>query len=325
LDKALKMVEYMEENYRDQPAIKPNGFTYSTLMKCWIQSGRPDLAEQAEKTLLMMERQWREGDNSVPPSNRIFNMVINAYAKSNHRFAARKAYDLLNHMKASNFCQPDIITITSVMECLSKSADPGAPARAESLLQEAFETYRKNSDPELMPNLRTFTMAIFTLAKNHGCIVKARALLTQLVELYESTNDPQLLPNEYPYNYVLNCAANTLENKLEAFQIATRTYQEMRQSDIVRPDSFTYAFWLKCCNNLLPPGDVRTKCVSYAFEECKKDGLVTKEVLTRIFQGNPPELVDQLLDIANNSQRLPYRSIQLKDLPPGWSRNGSKQ
>jgi pentatricopeptide repeat protein len=323
LEKALHLVQYMENNYQTQPSIKPNTFTYKTLMKCWIQSGEPNVAESVEKVLLQMEQLWKEGDYAVEPNNRIFNMVINAYAKSDDFFAARKAFDLLGRMKTSSKCQPDIISYTSVMECLSKSADPKAVQQAEELLDEAFRRYEETKDPALMPNLRTFTMAILTLAKNHGSVVKARALLTQCMDLYIETKNPLLLPNEYPYNYVLNCAANTLENQQEAFKIATQTYQEMRQSKTVNPDSFTYAFWLKCCNNLLPESDLRTKCVSYAFEECKKEGLVSKEVLTRLFQGNRPTVVNLLLE--NQTNRQPYRNVKVQDLPPAWSRRTARR
>jgi pentatricopeptide repeat protein len=323
LEKALSLVQYMEDNYHIQPAIKPNSFTYKTLMKCWMQSGRPNIAEFVEKILLQIERLWQEGDDAVEPNNRIFNMVINAYAKSDDFFAARKAFELLDRMKASSKCQPDIISYTSVLECLSKSADPIAAQQAEDLLDEAYQRYEKTGDPALMPNLRTFTMTILTLAKNHGSVVKARALLTRLVEQHAKTKNPLLKPNEYPFNYVLNCAANTLENQQQAFQIATLTYQEMRQSKTVNPDSFTYAFWLKCCNNLLPESDLRTKCVSYAFEECKKEGLVTNEVLTRLFQGNRPTVVNLLLE--NETNRAPYRSVKVQDLPPAWSRRNARR
>jgi hypothetical protein len=127
--------------------------------------------------------------------------------------------------------------------------------------------------------------------------VRARALLVQLVEQYGmSGQNPQLLPNTYPYNYVLNCAANSLVNKTEAFRIATQTNQEMRKSDLVHPDSYSYVFWLKCCNNLLDPGDLRTKAVTFAIEECKREGLVNNEVILRLVQCCPAKLVSQLLE-----------------------------
>ena len=151
-----------------------------------------DLAEKAVAILIKMERLWQSGDRSLAPSNRIYNMVINAYAKSHHRSAVSKAMDLLSRMKASTKCQPDNISYTSILECLSKSNDPSAPDQAQSLLQEAFDLYAKTGNPSHRPNLRTFTMAILTLAKNGGSPQDARVLLQQLLDLYKETKDPQL-------------------------------------------------------------------------------------------------------------------------------------
>jgi hypothetical protein len=213
----------------------------------------------------------------------------------------------------------DIISYTSVMECYANSADPNASLAAVELLETCFE--KSTKDPSLRPNLRTFTMAILALARcpRQGNALKARELLTRLVELYERTGDASLKPNEYPYNYVLNCAANTMgPDKLDAFSIATKTFQEMRNSTLVQPDSFTYAFWVKACNNLLPPrSELHTKCVSFAFEECKKDGFVTNEVLTRLQQGSSANVIQSLL----GSNTKGYRNLQVQDLSPSWSRN----
>jgi hypothetical protein len=148
--------------------------------------------------------------------------------------------------------------------------------------------------------------------------------------------------------------------KLEAFQIATKTYQEMRQSSTVRPDSYTYAFWIKCCNNLLKreevrngarignggngADDLRSKCIKYAFEDCKKHGLLSSEVLNRLLQGSPRWLVDELLIWDRGSSESgngirptissatlreqpnhSYRKIFIRDLPPSWSRNVARR
>jgi pentatricopeptide repeat protein len=316
LQKVLSLVKFMEENEDERPCIKPNTFTYNTLVKFWIQSRHPDFVEESERALAKMQILWQQGDRDVIPSNRVFNMVINAYAKSRDPAATTKAMDLLTRMKSIRACHPDQITYTSVLECLSKSSDPKAPEKAEALLEEAFGLYNETGYTTHMPNLRTFTMAISTYANNNGNPQKARNLLTRLVDFYQETKDPQLRPNEYPYNYVLNCAANSLEPTVEAFRIASETFQEMRKSDLVKPDSFTYGFWLKCCNNLLPEGDLRTKCVSYAVDEAKNDGFVSQELLTRLFQGSSRTLVNELLEIENS-----HRNLQVDTLPPAWSRN----
>jgi pentatricopeptide repeat protein len=306
LQKAMSIISYMEENSKEfQPAIQPNAFSYQTVMKCWLQSTNNDkvyIAEQAEMLLYKVEELWKQGDTSFEYTNRIYNMLLNAYAKtySGKRFLSDKALDLLSRMKQSTHaqCQPDIISYTSTLDCIAQSSDPKAAVLADELLQEVKMRYKSTNDVQLRPNLRTYTMTIQSLARNNGNIIRARELLTELVQLYEQSGyDPQLKPNTYPYNYVLNCAANTIDKhqRLLAFQIATQTYQEMRQSKLIKPDSFSYAFWFKCCNNLLDPGPLRTKGIMYAFEECKRDGLVSNEVLTRLVQGSPKDVVNLLL------------------------------
>ena len=353
LRKAIAIVQHMEDNCNEQPAITPGSFTYNSLMlvrnscyvpcvcpvfccsafadiflhlslQSWVQSGEPDALVQAEAILSKMEK-LTSRNKAVHVTNRNFNVVINAYAKSKDWLAASKAHRLLKRMEESNQVQPDIYTYTSVMECYSKSSDPNASVMAEELLESAFERYERTRDPSVMPNLRTFTMAIQALAQcpRQGNALKARELLTRLTERYESTKDESLRPNEYPYNYVINCAANTMgttEEKIQAFHIATRTYQEMRNSSLVEPDSFTYAFWIKACNNLLPrASELHTKCISIALEQCKKDGLVTNEVLNRLKQGSSAKVVQSLLGV--DEIKSGHGNLQVQDLPPVWSRN----
>ena len=273
-----------------------------------------------------MQELWEKGDDSLQPESRHFNIVINAMAKSKDYHGARKAYELLQRMQASDTVNPDIITYTSVIECFSKSSDPQAAEISEELLQQALERYESTKDRQMMPNLRTFTMVILALSKSHrtGNVAKARDLLSRLLAWYDETHDESLRPNEYPFNYVLNCAANSLgtqSEKIEAFQIATKTYQEMRKSDMVKPDSYTYAFWFKCCNNLIPMGDLRKKCVSYAFEQCKTDGLVSREVLKRLVMASHPDVLSTLLGVSPKTAPAVFRKMRIEDLPPDWSRN----
>jgi hypothetical protein len=350
LPKALEIIHFMEEKKQTRPSIAPNCFSYSMLLKCYLQSSE-NKAEHADQALVCLDRietLWKTQaqDTSLVPTNRLYNMVMNGFAKSHHRNAGERAMELLARMKrissselavpfnhkAVASCRPDIISYTCAIECWSvsaASASSSAPTQAEALLNEAQRLFEQTGDKSLMPNLRTYTMAIQCFAKHNGSVVKARSLLTRLQEQYEKTKDPQLYPNStYPFNYVLNCAANTLvDDKLDAFRVATQTYQDLRQSKIVSPDEYTFAFWLKCCHNLLDPNlEIRNQCIQYAFEECKQQGLVTDEVLTRLIQCSPPILVQSMLESQKRTkqplgQMVNYRSLTVQELPLSWSRN----
>lgn len=276
--------------------------------------------EEAEQVLHRMQEV-----SGILPTNRHYNVVINALAKCRNP-DARKANNLLRQLQGLESYTPDIITYTSVIECYSKSSDPNAAEIGVELLEEANDLYEGTGDEAVMPNLLSYTVAIRAVSTNPTPenVRIARSLLERLVQSYEDTADEKLRPNTYPFNYVINCAANcvgSLDERLQAFKIATKTYNEIRTSEIIEPDSFTYAFWFKGCNNLLPEGDIRTKGVTYAFEQCTRSGLVSAETLKRLLAGTPPKLATSLLDIPENTPPPVYRQYTLEDVPLDWSRN----
>jgi hypothetical protein len=154
--------------------------------------------------------------------------------------------------------------------------------------------------------------------------MKGRDLLSQLNDLYNKSKDPQLRPNAYPYNYLLNSAASCVGDagdKLKAFQIAAQTYNDIRSSDHISPDSYTYAFWFKLCNHLLPEGDLRRKSITYSFEQCKKDGMLSRAVFERLLSGTPNDILSDILEIKPGISSATFKKMKLSDFPPTWSRN----
>jgi hypothetical protein len=326
LDQILEIVDYMQKNSKDQPAIRPDCFTYHCVLKAWAAVKRPDAINGAVEALTNMHKLWEAGDKSIKSSNIYYNMAINLVAKNTKYSDARTAIDVFHLLQASRFCKPDIISYTSVIECLSKSVHPKADELSLELFDEVWHLYQEKEDLSMMPGLRTYSVTILALTKNPTLdnVMKARELLTQLNNLYERNKNPELKPNAYPYNYVLNCAASCIgdaSEQLKAFQVAAQTYRDLRKSLNTEPDSFTYSFWIKAANKLLPDGELRRKCVSLSFEQCKKVGLVNDAVLRRLLAGTPPDLIKELLGLEQNSTPNVYRAMTLADCPPSWSRN----
>lgn len=324
LDQIISLVQRMEDG--EYSGVKPDSFSYSIVLKAWVQSKRSDAALQSVEMLTKMRELWILGDISAKPSNRHYNIVINAIAKSREHLDARKAYELLLQMQASKDCQPDIITYTSVIECFSKSNDPEAARTSLELLQQAKSVYEESKNPDMMPNMLTYSMVISAISTNPTLsnVQKARELLLELLQLYDETQNVVLKPNVYPFNNVLNCAANCIgssDEKTKAFQLAAQTYNDIRRRESVQPDSYTYAFWFKCCNNLLPIGDVRTKGVTLVFDQCKADGLVSGETLRRLLAGTPSDVATSILGLNPKTSPVIYRQMTIDDLPPAWSRN----
>mmetsp|Transcript_16855 Transcript_16855/g.38929 ORF Transcript_16855/g.38929 Transcript_16855/m.38929 type:complete len:751 (+) Transcript_16855:97-2349(+) len=326
LKKMLKLIDYMERNKVGQPLISPDCFTYHCLLRAWGKSNDENAAENAVQTLKKMHECWESGDTSLKPATAFYNMAINTIAKSRGTVDPQQALKILNLIELSQVCDPDIISYTTVIECFSKSTDPTAAERSLDLFYEAWQIYQEREAPEMMPNLRTYTMVILSLSKASTLenIVKARDLLSQLNDLYSKSKDPKLRPNAYPYNYVLNSAASCVGDagdKLKAFQIAAQTYNDIRNSDHISPDSYTYAFWFKLCNHLLPEGALRRKSIMYSFEQCKKDGMLSKAALERLLLGTPNDILEDILDLQPRVSSAAYKKMKLSDFPPSWSRN----
>jgi len=326
LEKIVKIVDYMEKNKEEQPSIRPDCFTYHCMLRALVKSTDVDAAAHAVETLKKMHNLWESGDKSLKPATAFYNMAINKIAKSKGDVVPQKALDVLKLIEISQFCKPDIISYTTVIECFSKSSDPAAADQSLDLFYEAQQIYQEKGDPDMMPNLRTYTMVILSLSKAPTLvnIMKSRDLLSQLNDLYNESKDPLLRPNAYPYNYLLLSAASCIGDagdKLKAFQLAAKTYNDIRVSKQFSPDSYTYAFWFKLCNHLLPEGELRRKSITYSFEQCKKDGMLSKAVLERLVSGTPNDILSDLLETKSMKSSTMYKKIQLSDLPPNWSRN----
>jgi hypothetical protein len=324
LQRMIAIVDYLKESGRT--GLQPNAYSFRCLLKAWANN---DGHEAALKTVEMIEKihfLWEAGDVSLEPTNAYYNMALNKLARTD--VCIPKVLEILHLLQASRFCYPDSISYTSVIEACSKSNDSEAPEIAMRLVEELHALYYEKGTDDMMPIYRTYTFAIQAMTKNPILInvVKARELLDRLVEEYETSKDGRLRPNSMPYNCVLNCAATCIGNdkdKLNAFQIATQTYNDLRKHKHAKPDSYTYFYWFKCCRSLLPLGELRTKCISFAFAECRKDGLVDE----RLLNGVPNGLVVSMLEKEPRSllREQNYGRVTMKDLPPSWSRNVSKK
>lgn len=322
LQKMLSIVDYMQESGHKE--LQPNAYTHRCLLQAWAKSDRPEATSKAVESIKKMHALWETGDTAMKAANAHYNIAMNKLVKTGSGIA--NVLEIFSLLQASRFCGPDTISYTSVIEGYVKSDNPCAPEASLQLLDELTVLYDEKGDADLKPNIRTYSFVIQAMSKNPilSNVVKAREILDRLLEEYEASGDEKIRPNTIPFNYVLHCAAMCIGNekdKLQAFQVATQTYNDLRKGSHGKPDSYTYSFWFRCCKNLLPTGELRRKCISVAFGECRKDGLVSERLLTAI----PQDILVSLLEAdsrtslqANKSERL-----KLRDLPASWSRNAS--
>ena len=159
--------------------------------------------------------------------------------------------------------------------------------------------------------------------------------------ILERMKENDVRPNSFTYNYIINCCASQqnrhAQDKKEAFGIAVKAFQELRAAtasepddsgciiDPCHPDSFTYAFMLKCCNNLLGAGSQGHMKVSrQTFKACCSAGYLNDAVLSRLWNGLSPDQFFDLVEVGAKQVSVERHSrecpIKASELPSAWSR-----
>ena len=99
-----------------------------------------------------------------------------------------------------------------------------------------------------------------------------------MIELHENEGSHETRPNIICFNTVLNaCAFSAKADEAErrqALAVSVEIFNIMRQGMYVSPDAVSYGNMLKCCANLMSPGEQRNTMASRLFESCSNEGLV---------------------------------------------------
>jgi pentatricopeptide repeat protein len=101
--------------------VKPDTYTYNTLINALAKSGDGNSAARAEEILNVMEQRFQAGDKSFKPNTRSHTSVIDAWAKSGEAGAARRAEQILENLKAlyestgDTDIKPNVYTANAVM------------------------------------------------------------------------------------------------------------------------------------------------------------------------------------------------------------------
>ncbi len=164
------------------------------------------------------------------------------------------------------------------------------------------------------PCARAYSIVISTIArsKKKDKAQLAQEILHRMESEYRKGND-SARPTVYSYNAVLNAAAFTNGDEMEqeqAFKVACLTFDELRNSDYLRPSHVSYGTFLKAINKLMPESDVRNDLVKGLFRRCCRDGQVGDLVLRSMKSLTTPDLYQSLLE-----------GVVDYGLPKSWSAN----
>ena len=300
--------------------VWPNVKHYSSVLKAHADCKTPAGAKKALSLLSEMEKRFYEAK------------VINDAAEVDAEF----------HMDQKDAAKPDLVCYSIVIDAFAKQKQLAEASNVAYRLLRSIEQKYEAGDLSMKPNTRIYTAVILSLVNSpyngeeddREKIINAQRAWSILDEM--KANDVQ--PNSFTYNYIINCCAQESSHdendKRISFEIAVKSFQELRKmaassskstpndpeescsSDNYHPDSFTYAFMLKACNNLLPPSQFRTKVATQIFKECCKCGYCSQEVIKRLRWCVDSEEFHSLIGI----DRFRTDDVEMDDLPSSWRR-----
>lgn len=324
IERALQVLYWMIKlNEHHDTEVVPDLKCFQVVLNLIAESGKDNAGILCEKIFVSMEKLDSKYSErlgiDIRPQTIHYNMLLEAWRKSNHSHAAQRAQEILNYMEGladsgAEQVEPNLETYAKVIEIVAKCKHckhEAGPARATFLLKKLEEKYEATEDESLVPSNFIYNLVINAWAKSgyHEAPFKAKKLLERM---YES----KMTPDVYSCTGVIDACAHTSssaknKSKRKIYEIAREVFDEMSPSDnsSLMPSHVTYGTMLQACVNLLPCGQSRNDIVRDIIQKCKEDGQMGSIVLTRL---------QQVCDDSNLLNEL-LEGRRKNDLPDAWT------
>jgi tetratricopeptide (TPR) repeat protein len=198
-----RILETMLVESGTNPAVMPDTVAFTTAIRAWAISGRPDAAHRAEGLWREMLSLVEDQVIDAQPNTVMYNTVLDALVRSNTRAGMERADEILRQMMTSPYqdVYPDTVSFRLVIfgwtELMSEEEEEQDSAdRAYSLLSEMLRLYETGSS-DVDVDASFFSKLISTLARFGTDYQKAQDIYDHLLELYERTGDPRFEPDIY--------------------------------------------------------------------------------------------------------------------------------
>lgn len=187
------------------PHVRPDTITYSIMIEVLGHSEDPDAMKQVDKLLALALKKYDE--NKIPelkPVIRMANSAITAYLKhsasdredknnsSKAWIVAKKVNEIFDiwdkkYVETGDIdFQPDITTVTQIIESYSRCGDLAATEKGDSLFEKAYRDWKDNGNERMKPSSTTFTVIINAWArtKDIRSPFRAEELIKRMEEMY---------------------------------------------------------------------------------------------------------------------------------------------
>lgn len=182
-ERSFEILKKMQSEYEltKDDGIKPNFFSFLTVLKSWLKACSMTCIPSSEKnvsshlasrkahqTLQWMEYLARSGRNeNAKPNLLAYTMVLDAYAKSGEKDAGTKAEALLRHMQKENI-ELNLFSYNLVINAYTRQGRRGgAVDNAERILHEVEDIYQQTGNPAMKPDVVTYTSLVTAWANSN--------------------------------------------------------------------------------------------------------------------------------------------------------------
>lgn len=209
VNRTTELLEYMEYS-KHAPA---DLFSYNTHLHALSIHSHNDreYAQRADDILTSLERKYKEGEISFRPNVFSYNVVIDAWGRSQDPEGAWNAAKLLRRFISNDSkFEPDTFSFNQVFSALSRSKKPGSTQLAEQLLLYMEIAYSNRNLRNAKADVVSYTSVIISLARSgeSDSAERGERLLKRLKEQYES-GKTYLKPTRIVYNALIDAWAKS--------------------------------------------------------------------------------------------------------------------
>ena len=212
--KADDLLAFVEQASEQDHTLSPDIKSYNMVVNAFANIGDPEGAEAVSQRL---EKLWEAGNAKLKPDTILYGAVIDAWARSREKGAARRAEAILEHMEqlhqqGHEDIRPNTICYSAVINAWAKSREKGAAQRAEAILNHMLKLHEGGREG-CCPNMTSFNTVIDAWARSRDKDAPKRAeALLERMETLHGQGYENVCSNVISYNAVINAWAKSRES-----------------------------------------------------------------------------------------------------------------
>ena len=291
--------------------MRPTTVLFGAVLQGFARAGD---TKRAKAIVEHMEKLMNtDGYGEMRPNTVIYNILINAYARSRTPGAIdNRVLLILDKMKkygeeGHSDTNPTIITYNA-----SYQHSPQVEAMS-------FKNWKKQNEvksqflPTILPDV-TYTTILKILTTSR--VPKKTMSIISVME--KDLDNPKLRPNKFTYDAVIKLcgrpSSNDAKLRRHALILAVKTLTKIQDLPHIQETPYSYGAFFSTLAKLTS-GQEYAMLLEKSFRDCCIAGVLDERILENLIRAAPRNILQPLL-----STSVSLREITLKDLPQSWSR-----